>query len=39
MHGYSHVRIYGSGKASRYLGYYFPLRTLYGSYLITGDKY
>jgi ubiquinone/menaquinone biosynthesis C-methylase UbiE len=39
MHGFSRVKIYGSGKASRYLGYYFPLRTLYGSYLITADKY
>jgi 2-polyprenyl-3-methyl-5-hydroxy-6-metoxy-1,4-benzoquinol methylase len=39
MHGFSRVRIYGSGKVSRYLGYYFPIRALYGSYLITGDKY
>ena len=39
MHGFSRVRIYGSGKASRYLGYYFPILALYGSYLITGDKY
>jgi ubiquinone/menaquinone biosynthesis C-methylase UbiE len=39
IHGFSRVRIYGSGKASRYLGYYFPIQALYGSYLIIGDKY
>jgi 2-polyprenyl-3-methyl-5-hydroxy-6-metoxy-1,4-benzoquinol methylase len=39
MHGFSRVRIYGSGKVSRYLGYNFPIRVLYGSYLIMGDKY
>ncbi len=39
MHGFSRVRIYGSGKMSRYLGYHFPIRALYGSYLITSDKY
>jgi ubiquinone/menaquinone biosynthesis C-methylase UbiE len=38
MHGFSHVRIVGSGKVTRYLGYHFPLRTVYGSYLIFGDK-
>ena len=37
--GFSRVRIYGSGKMSRYLGYHFPIRALYGSYLIIGDKY
>jgi ubiquinone/menaquinone biosynthesis C-methylase UbiE len=39
MHGFSRVRIFGSGHMSRYLGYYFPVRMLYGSYLITCDKY
>jgi ubiquinone/menaquinone biosynthesis C-methylase UbiE len=39
MHGFSRIRIYGSGKMSRYLGYFFPLLQLYGSYLIIGDKY
>jgi SAM-dependent methyltransferase len=39
MHGFSRVRIHGSGNMSRYLGYHAPLRMLYGSYLITGDKY
>jgi ubiquinone/menaquinone biosynthesis C-methylase UbiE len=38
-HGFSRVRIYGSGKVSRYLGFHCPIRTLYGSYLIIGDKY
>jgi SAM-dependent methyltransferase len=37
-HGFSRVRVYGSGKMSRYLGYYFPVGALYGSYLIVGDK-
>ncbi|WP_204102426.1 MULTISPECIES: class I SAM-dependent methyltransferase [Spirulina sp. CCY15215] len=39
MHGFSGVKILGSGKLSRYLGYYFPLKFVYGSYLIFGDKY
>jgi ubiquinone/menaquinone biosynthesis C-methylase UbiE len=39
MHGFSRVKIYGSGQVSRYLGYYFPIRNVYGSYLIIGDKY
>jgi ubiquinone/menaquinone biosynthesis C-methylase UbiE len=38
MHGFSHVRIVGSGKVSRYVGYHFPLLAVYGSYLIFGDK-
>jgi ubiquinone/menaquinone biosynthesis C-methylase UbiE len=38
-HGFSRVRICGSGKMSRYLGYHFPILAFYGSYLITGDKY
>lgn len=39
MHGFSNIRIYGSGKASRYLGFNFPIKFLYGSYLITGIKF
>ncbi len=39
MHGFSRLRIYGSGKMSRYVGYYVPFRMLYGSYVIVGDKY
>jgi ubiquinone/menaquinone biosynthesis C-methylase UbiE len=38
MSGFSRVKIYGSGKVSRYLGYKFPL-FLYGSYLAIGDKF
>jgi ubiquinone/menaquinone biosynthesis C-methylase UbiE len=39
MHGFSGVRIYGSGKVSRYLGSHFPLMAVYGSYLILADKW
>ncbi|WP_299414884.1 class I SAM-dependent methyltransferase [Acaryochloris sp. IP29b_bin.148] len=39
MHGFSNVRIFGSGKVSRYLGSRFPFRFLYGSYLVAADKY
>lgn len=38
MAGFSRVRIYGSGKVSRYLGSHFPLFA-YGSYLAMGDKF
>jgi SAM-dependent methyltransferase len=38
MAGFSRVRIYGSGKVSRYVGAHAPL-FVYGSYLIMGDKY
>ena len=38
MSGFSRVRVYGSGKVSRYLSSRFPL-FLYGSYLATGDKF
>jgi len=38
MHGFSNVRILGSGKMSRYIGYHFPVRNLYGSFFIAGDK-
>jgi 2-polyprenyl-3-methyl-5-hydroxy-6-metoxy-1,4-benzoquinol methylase len=39
MHGLSRIRIYGSGKMSRYIGYHVPIRMLYGSYLIVGEKW
>ena len=39
MHGFSRVRIYGSGKMTRYIGSHFPFSRLYGSYLIIGDKF
>lgn len=37
-HGFSKVRIFGSGKMSRHLPERFPLLPLYGSYLISADK-
>jgi ubiquinone/menaquinone biosynthesis C-methylase UbiE len=39
MVGFSRVRVLGSGKATRYLGYRFPLLSAYGSYLASGDKW
>jgi len=39
MHGFSRVGILGSGKASRYLGWHFPIKSLYGSYLIVASRY
>ncbi|MEO1395275.1 MAG: class I SAM-dependent methyltransferase [Cyanobacteria bacterium J06634_5] len=39
MFGFSSVRIFGSGKVSRYLGYHFPFQRIYGSYLATGTKF
>jgi ubiquinone/menaquinone biosynthesis C-methylase UbiE len=38
MHGFSKVKIYGSGKMSQFFGWYFPLKAVYGSYLIFADK-
>lgn len=38
MMGYSRIKVYGSGKVTRYLGYHFPLLHIYGSYLMIGDK-
>jgi ubiquinone/menaquinone biosynthesis C-methylase UbiE len=38
MHGFSRVKIYGSGKISKYLGWHFPILKAYGSYLILADK-
>jgi len=38
MAGFSRIRVYGSGKVSRYLGSRFPL-FLYGSYLAIRDKF
>jgi len=38
MAGFSRVRVYGSGKVSRYVGSRFPL-FVYGSYLAIGDKF
>lgn len=38
MMGYDGIKIYGSGKVSRYLGSRFPILSLYGSYLAIADK-
>lgn len=38
MIGYSRIRVYGSGKVARYLGYHFPFLNIYGSYLAISDK-
>jgi len=38
MMGYSRIKVYGSGKVTRYVGYHFPLLHIYGSYLLMGDK-
>jgi len=38
MHGFSKIRILGSGKASLKFGQYFPLLRVYGSYMIIGTK-
>lgn len=39
MSGFSNVKIQGSGKVSNYLGYHIPFINIYGSYLISGDKF
>ena len=36
--GFSGIRVYGSGRATRYLGCHFPFLGVYGSYLIKGVK-
>lgn len=38
MHGFSKVRIIGSGKATRYFGEWLPILPVYGSFLIIGQK-
>jgi len=38
LHGFSHVKIIGSGQATRYFGEWMPVRSVYGSYLIIGKK-
>jgi 2-polyprenyl-3-methyl-5-hydroxy-6-metoxy-1,4-benzoquinol methylase len=37
--GFSNIKIFGSGKVTRFLGQRFPLLSIYGSYLIRGDKW
>jgi ubiquinone/menaquinone biosynthesis C-methylase UbiE len=38
MHGFTHVRIRGSGRVTRYVGDRVPLLRFYGSYLVSADK-
>lgn len=38
MHGFSKVRLIGSGKATRLFGEKLPWLSVYGSYLIIGSK-
>jgi ubiquinone/menaquinone biosynthesis C-methylase UbiE len=38
FHGFSHVKIIGSGQATRYFGEWMPVLSVYGSYLIVGKK-
>jgi ubiquinone/menaquinone biosynthesis C-methylase UbiE len=37
--GFSKVKVCGSGRVSRFIGPWFPVLSLYGSYLIRGDKW
>jgi ubiquinone/menaquinone biosynthesis C-methylase UbiE len=36
---FSHIRVFGSGKMTRYLGEYCPLSAVYGSYLVVAMKW
>jgi ubiquinone/menaquinone biosynthesis C-methylase UbiE len=38
MHGFSRIRIRGSGRVSRIVGEHFPWLSVYGSYLISARK-
>lgn len=38
LHGFSRVKIIGSGQATRYFGEWMPVLSVYGSYLIIGKK-
>ena len=38
MHGFSNIKIRGTGKVSKYLGAHFPL-WIYGSFLISARKF
>jgi len=37
--GFSHVRLFGSGRVSLYLGQMFPWLSVYGSYLARAEKW
>jgi ubiquinone/menaquinone biosynthesis C-methylase UbiE len=38
LHGFSSVKLIGSGKATRYFGEWMPWLSVYGSYLIVAKK-
>lgn len=38
MHGFSKIRLIGSGKATRHFGEWLPFLSVYGSYLIAARK-
>lgn len=38
LHGFSHIRLLGSGRATRYFGEHIPFLSLYGSYLTLASK-
>lgn len=38
LHGFSRIRILGTGIVSRYLGQKFPILSSYGGFFITADK-
>jgi 2-polyprenyl-3-methyl-5-hydroxy-6-metoxy-1,4-benzoquinol methylase len=37
--GFSDIKIRGSGRVSTYLGEHFPIRAMYGSYLVAAKKW
>lgn len=37
--GFSRISVFGSGRVSSYVGQNFPFLSIYGSYLIQGDKW
>lgn len=39
MHGFSNVRLYGSGKMTRHVTQRFPWLSVFGSYLVMADKW
>lgn len=38
MHGFSRIKLVGSGKATRHFGEWLPFLSVYGSYLIVAQK-
>ncbi|MGA8671903.1 MAG: methyltransferase domain-containing protein, partial [Terracidiphilus sp.] len=37
--GFAQVRVYGSGRMTRYIGQRFPFQAVYGSYLAVATKW